>query len=166
MSTKFYECLTKSVLTEYMLEKIRQTNEAAWFHHLDMNVMLLSPEDFIEDPKLLDVINQFGCHKKLAIFRFKPNTCYQWHIDSTRYASINLQLSGADSLCVFGEYGEPRKINHLEKLIYNKDKYYLLNVSKIHTVFNFNNTRYLLSIGFPIPHTFEDVKKYLISKDV
>lgn len=162
----FYECKTKSNLVNYMINKIHATEESKWNDFLDMSLFSISIEDFALEPKLTKLINAFDCHKKLAIYRYKPNFCYQWHIDSIRNCALNLQLIGSDSFCIFGEFFEARKLKNLEKLLYKEQTYYLLNVNKHHSVFNFNNDRYLLSIGFPKPHTFADVKQYLVDNNI
>ena len=162
----FYECKTKSNLVTYMINKIHETEESKWNDFLDMSLFLISIEDFVLEPKLTKLINTFDCQKKLAIYRYKPNFCYQWHIDSIRNCALNLQLIGSDSFCIFGEFFEARKLKNLEKLLYKEQTYYLLNVNKHHSVFNFNNDRYLLSIGFPKPHTFADVKQYLVDNNI
>lgn len=165
-ANNFYECQSKSTLVDYMLNKIKQTEESKWNDFLDMSLLTLTIDDFSSQPKLLDLINHFKCENKLAIYRYKPNFCYQWHMDSIRNCALNLQLIGSDSFCIFGEYFEARKLKNLEKLDYKPHTYYLLNVFKYHTVFNFNNQRYLLSLGFPKPYTFMDVKEYLIDNKI
>jgi hypothetical protein len=167
MSTNnFYECLSKSTLVEYMLNKAMYLDDSKWKHFLDMNLFTLTIDDFELEPKLIELINAFDCQNKLAIYRYKPNFCYQWHVDSIRNCALNLQLLGNNSFCMFGEYYEPRKFRNLQQLAYKENTYYLLNVNNYHTVFNFENDRYLLSIGFPKPHTFEDVKQYLIDHNI
>lgn len=167
MSTNnFYECKRESTLVAYMMNKIQDTENSEWSTFLDMSVFLLSIEDFALEPKLTQLINTFDCHKKLGIYRYKPNFCYQWHIDSIRNCALNLQLVGSNSFCIFGEFFEPRKFRNLQQLAYKENTYYLLNVNKFHTVFNFDNERYLLSIGFPKPHTFADVKQYIIDNNI
>jgi len=166
MSNNFYECKTKFPLTEYMLNLAVTTDESKWNNFLDMSLVTLTIEDFTCSPKLFELIKNFDCYNKLAVYRHKPNFCYQWHIDSIRFAALNLQLSKAESFCMFGEFFEPKKLKNIEKLTYKADTFYLLNVSKPHTVFNFQNERYLLSIGFPKPHTYLDVKNYLVENNI
>lgn len=166
MSNNFYECKTKFFLTEYMLTRVKDMDESKWIDFLDMSLVKLTIEDFTNSPKLFELINNFGCYNKLAVYRYNPNFCYQWHVDSIRFAALNLQLLNAESFCMFGEFFEPRKLKNIEKLTYKADTFYLLNVSKPHTVFNFQNERYLLSIGFPKPHTYIDVKNYLVENNI
>ena len=85
----FYECKTKSNLVTYMINKIHETEESKWNDFLDMSLFLISIEDFVLEPKLTKLINTFDCQKKLAIYRYKPNFCYQWHIDSIRNCALN-----------------------------------------------------------------------------
>lgn len=162
----FYKCNTKSDLVDYMLNKIKHSKEDDWNNVLEMNLFSLNINDFNLEPKLIQLINEFDCHKKLSLFRYKPNFCYQWHIDSIRNCALNLQIIGSDSFCVFGNFQELRKFNNIQKLHYEPNTYYLLNVSKFHTVFNFDKERYILSIGFPKPIVFDEVKAYLVSNNI
>lgn len=162
----FYKCKRQSNLVGYMLDKVINTPEDKWKNVLEMSLLLLSIDDFSYDNDLMKLIDHFGCHKKLAIYRYKANFCYAWHMDLIRNAALNLQLTGVDSFCIFGEMYEQRKYQNIEKLVYQENSYYLLNVAKNHTVFNFDNDRYLLSIGFPIPNTFEEVKDYLVLNNI
>lgn len=162
----FHKLNLNSTLIEHLESKIKSANEADWDNFLDMSILLLTRDDFITEPKLLKLIDDFNCNEKLGIYRYVPNFCYQWHIDAIRNTAINLQLQGEDSLCVFGKLVEPRKFGGVVKLKYDHGSYYIINTSKFHTVFNFDNPRYLLSIGFNKPTTFNDVKQYAIENNL
>jgi ACS family hexuronate transporter-like MFS transporter len=71
-----------------------------------MRCLLLTIDDFKSEPNLIKFIEKFGCHKKLAIYKFNPNTCYKWHIDHQgRKCCINMLIDGYDSLTMFGSIG-------------------------------------------------------------
>jgi len=128
---------------------------------------MLNITDFDSEPKLVKLINDFDCHSKLAIYRFFPNTCYNWHIDHNgRKSSINMLIDGYDSLTMFGVPSVNGRFTNITPLVYKPNRYVLLNVHKFHTIFNFSEHRYLLSIGIPSPTTYDQVKQYIIDNNL
>jgi hypothetical protein len=115
------------------------------------------------DPKMAALVDRFDCkaERKLSIFRFLPHTCHAWHTDLQRYAAINMLLDGWDSLTMFGVRKDAINYVAVDRLLYESDRYYLLNSKRQHTVINFANTRYLLSIGIPERYSFMDVVNYI-----
>ena len=120
------------------------------------------PESILNiDPVLSDTVSHFDATKRIGIFRYPPNYAYKWHVDSSRNASINLLLTGYDSLCSFGTCLDNGGIENVTTLSYKEHSPVILNTSKYHTVINFSENRYLMSIGIPKPATFEDVVNYV-----
>ena len=107
-------------------------------------------EQYKEDKKIFQAIQHLGCENKLSVFRFRPNVSYNWHYDKIRNASINMLIDGFDSFCAFGEIDLGRKYSNIKRLQHEPNCYYLLNVKKMHCVFNFSQKmRYIISIGIP-----------------
>lgn len=79
---------------------------------------------------------------KAGIFSLHPNFYYRLHTDIGRGVAINMLLAGNDSHCLFV------KDTDFVELKYNKDKLYLFNTQKPHTVINFSQQRLMFSIGF------------------
>jgi hypothetical protein len=163
----FYRLQSTSTITQHLKNKISSAKEEDWIELLEMSCLLLSIDDFITETKLVKFINDMKCHEKIAIYRFAPNTCYKWHIDHPgRKCSINMLIEGYDSMTVFGEPARNGRFVNLSKLEYYPDSYVLLNVHKFHTVFNFSEHRYVLSIGIPATATYADVKQYIINNNI
>ena len=83
-----------------------------------------------------------------GILRMEPNTCYNWHVDTDRKVGLNMLLSDdGKSRCLFLD-GEAGVVFKTQELQYEPDTYYVFNTQVPHTVYNFETTRYLLSIEF------------------
>lgn len=163
----FHRLKSVSTLTHHMRGIISKSTESDWKDIIEMNCLLLTIDDFKTEPDLVKFIEYFGCHQKLAIYRFKPNTCYKWHIDHQgRNCCINMLIDGYDSLTMFGTPSANGRMVDVTKLVYEQDKYALLNVHKFHTIFNFSEYRYLLSIGVPSSASYDEVKQYLIDNNI
>ena len=67
---------------------------------------------------------------------------------------------------MFGVPARNGQFINTTKLVYKPDKYFLLDVHKFHTVFNFSEERYVLSIGVPSPTTYNETKQYLIDNNL
>jgi len=163
----FYRLQNTSTLTQYLRDIISKSTESDWKDIIEMNCLLLTIDDFKTEPNLVRFIEKFDCQQKLAIYRFKPNTCYKWHIDHQgRNCCINMLIDGYDSLTMFGNPAANGRMVDVTKLVYEQDKYTLLNVHKFHTIFNFSEYRYLLSIGVPLPASYDEVKQYIIDNNL
>lgn len=154
-----------SKVTEHILNKIKNANDSEWTDLLDQSIHSLTVEDFALDDKIYQLIFDFGCQDRLSVFRFNPDVCFQWHIDKIRYSAINMLLEGFDSFCAFGTPQPGNKFDKVYKLAHEPKTYYLMNVKKFHTVFNFNEMRYIISIGFP-DTKYSDVLSYLKDKNL
>lgn len=163
----FHNMQSTSTLTEHLRNRIKLAKEEDWVDIIEMSCLLLTLDDFKTEPKLVDLINTMNCHNKLAIYRFKPNTCYKWHIDHAgRNSCINMLIDGYDSLTMFGTPTKNGRFENITKVNYETNKYVLLNVHKFHIVFNFSEDRYILSIGIPSPITYNDAKQYIIDNQI
>jgi hypothetical protein len=159
----FTELNIQSKISKKILDKIDHIDESEWIHHLEQTIYLLKIEDFKDDPDIIDLINRFGSEKKLCLFKLPPKICYSWHRDAKRQASINMLIKGFDSICIFGTESLEKKFVNLDKIEHKKDTYYLMNVKESHTVFNFDQDRYVISISIP-DTPYHVVKDYLIEK--
>ena len=68
-------------------------------------------------------------------------------------------LEGFDSFCAFGTPSKGNKVTDLNRLDHEPNTYYLMDVKKFHTVFNFSTERYIISIGIEKP--YDEVIAYL-----
>lgn len=156
----FCELNITSNIVSHIKNKIQTSSQSDWYDFLDQSILNLELSDFNDDPQIIKIINDIGDANRLSVFRNEPNTCYSWHRDSIRNSAINILIDGFDSMCVFGELAPNKKFTNTMKLSHLPATYYLMNVKKFHTVYNFNNQRYILSLGIP-DKSFTDVKEYL-----
>ena len=97
-----------------------------------------------------------------GIAKLKANTYYDWHIDTDRGVRVNMLLNNWDtSHCMFnpnmkrGESDYNIQLADLKQgerefveLKYTPQRYYLFNTQVAHTIYNFNEPRYLLTLDF------------------
>lgn len=142
-----YAKLGKSkVLHTFFSDKLKNLKFSKSFnfdmYHIEKNIILIEP--------FINKINTICKIKSCDIMKIDPWKCYSWHRDIPRKVGINLLLEPTnDSLVFFGE--KDTNIDHqyhIVKLEYEPETFYLFNNQISHTIFNFENTRYLLTISF------------------
>jgi hypothetical protein len=160
MSEYYTRLNTSSKCSSLIVDIIPTLNFNLGYGNLITSV--IDPTIFKDDEKIYNLIQHFEIDKirKIALFRFIPNSSYDWHIDGSRSAAINMLLSGYDSITLMGRKRDNFFLD-IEKVPYELNRYYLLNTSIHHTMFNFSEERYLLSIGIPKNFSYQDVKKYM-----
>ena len=154
----FSELNIQSNAMDNIKNKIAQANY--WKDFLDQSIVSLEVSDFNNDSAIVKLINDIGNPDRVSVFRFFPNTCYKWHFDTGRNASINIVVDGFDSMCLFGDPALGNKFVNLTALNYKPNTYYLLNVKKFHSVYNFSNLRYVVSLGIT-DLSYQDTVEYL-----
>ena len=83
-----------------------------------------------------------------GVLRLDPYICYNWHTDTRRGVGVNMLLTpNTRSFCAFG-IDSDQLVFKIEELKYKPNTYYLFNTQVPHTVYNFETTRYLMSIEF------------------
>ena len=83
-----------------------------------------------------------------GVLRLDPYICYNWHTDTRRGVGVNMLLTpNTRSFCAFG-IDSDQLVFKIEELKYKPSTYYLFNTQVPHTVYNFETTRYLLSVEF------------------
>jgi hypothetical protein len=96
--------------------------------------------------------------------KMPPCTTHKWHSDINRNCAINFLLTDCDSLTLFESY----KINDynvgFEVCNYTVYQPTLFNTTIPHMIINHSDQiRYLLSVSIPRPHTFLEIKDFLIN---
>lgn len=140
---------------------INSATSEDWESVIEMTLLKLPLEFFETEPALIRIIKEFKAEERLSVYKTSANTSYFWHRDKIRAACFNILLEGYDSMCLFANSPIDGMMSDLTKLPYEPNKVFLLNVSQLHTVLNFSQDRYLLSIGIPRPTTFNDVSEYI-----
>lgn len=155
----------KSEVISQIKNKIQNSIESDWRDYLGLSIFYIDVNNLIADAKIVKLIKDIGDEGRIGIQRAIPNSCYDWHTDAYRFASINMLIDGFDSMCIFGNNMPYKKFTELSVIKHEPATYYLMNVSKFHTVYNFNNQRYILSLSIP-KKSFEEVKEYLKENDM
>ena len=154
----YYEIGTKSTIAKELYDYAFNTQP--WFPHYNFNVKPISTELIAQDNFFKWLHARYGF--VAGVLKLDPYTCYDWHTDTRRGVGINMLLTPhARSICAF----TPNKkgiVFKIEELQYKPATYYLFNTQVSHTVYNFETTRYLMSIEFVKDKdelTFEDLVK-------
>lgn len=108
-----------------------------WTINLDLaHVFMNCPE--------LKTIDSIAKIKSAGVTRMLSFDHYKLHKDINRGVGINMLLQHKNSFCAFVDIEENKTI----QLPYQSNTMYLLNVQVAHTVFNFEEDRYLFTIEF------------------
>ena len=140
----YYEIKSKSTLVKELYEYAY--NSEPWFPHYNFNVKPIPSDITHKDNffKWLHARYEFI----VGIIKLNPYTCYDWHTDTRRGVGINMLLTPFDrSVCAFAPNKEGT-VFEIEELKYKPATYYIFNTQVPHTVYNFETTRYLMSVEF------------------
>ena len=103
----------------------------------------IDPQVVISGSTFLKQINRKHKILETVIFKLHKNFYYRLHTDWKRGVGINMLLNREhNSHCLFVQN------NSFIELEYKPNKLYLFNTQWPHTITNFGDTRYLLSIAF------------------
>lgn len=141
----YYEISKKSTIYKELQDFAFSPSE--WQEYYNFQAKLIPHELLFQDEFLR---NLFGDYKFIGgVLKMDPYTCYDWHTDTRRGVGINMLLTPPTQrqTCVF-KIAEGYPVFEIEELRYKPSTYYLFNTQVPHTVYNFETTRYLLSIEF------------------
>ena len=149
----YYKIPETSVSAEVMYIRAKTAPKDSWKDYYNFKALAVQ-DDWVVDPWLKDL---YAMHPfTLGIIKLEENTYYDWHVDTDRGVGLNLLLNNWDkSHCMFnralkrGKSLEHGNVNgNFTELKYEPQTYYLFNTQVAHTVYNFKDTRYLLSVDF------------------
>lgn len=137
----------------------RENNNVEW----RINV---SPDAFKTDVQTKYILDTFVESQRCYIQRLEPNSCFNWHIDYNRDASLTMCLNVYDkSFTLFGQETQGNHIRDMHPLYYKTNTMYLIDGSKPHCGLNFSTeTRYLVSMSLTRPYTLPVVLTLLKQK--
>lgn len=148
-SRRCYTALKESAqeLAQYCLQSIL-SQDAYWGKAFGWDATPTPMPEVLAHPVLAQIHQRFPI-MQAGVLRLGPHRSYSWHLDQDRGASINMLLSAhQNSHCWFGKrMTDPRQVELLE-LEYQPHTLYLFNTQWPHSVFNFNQERYLFSLEF------------------
>ena len=124
-------------------------NTLQYGEYFGFNMSLVSEDLYLQEPVLKEVNDKHKI-KGCSIIKLDPYHCYVWHKDALRGAGINLLLTPNVKSSVF--FGMPIERSqdqvHFAEMKYEPNTLYLFNTQIMHTVYNFDEPRYLFSVEF------------------
>jgi hypothetical protein len=156
--------LTSASTCRIQLTEFATSNSTKWIHKNAFDIAMV-PKYIIEnDTVVVKLIKEFNAVP--VIFRMPPWQFYRFHTDAIRSCALNMLLVGADSQTYYGTETNDEEVLNIRELNYEPDCYYLLNTHQKHSVINRNNTRYMFSLGFNEPLTYNIVKEFCEANNI
>ena len=140
----YYEIGTKSTIAKELYDYA--FNPQPWFPYYNFSAKPIPPDIVAQDKffRWLHARYEF----LVGVLRLDPYVCYDWHTDTRRGVGINMLLTPqARSVCAFADNTDDA-VFKIEELKYKPNTYYIFNTQTAHTVYNFETTRYLMSVEF------------------
>ena len=154
----YYEIGRKSTIKDQVFDFAISPSEWMPYYNFDAKQL---PHELIYQDEFFRWLSQR--YSFIAgVLRLDPYTCYNWHTDTRRGVGVNMLLTpNTRSFCAFSADAN-QLVFKIEELKYKPNTYYLFNTQVPHTVYNFETTRYLMSVEFAKDKdelSFEDLVK-------
>ena len=130
-----------------------------WQYMYEFDMHMLDPEILSDTP--LEKFLEFST--KPVIIKLPPNCWYAFHTDAHRSCALNMLISGGVSHTVFSDCISAQRQTAVE-LVYSTDTIFLINTQMPHAILNLDKPRYMLSVGFRPPNTFNSIKDFCLSQ--
>lgn len=154
---QFYKLKNKTLVVD-SLKKFIVDSRVKWYTKNAFDVAPV-PMFIVEtDQTICSLIDRFKAQP--VILKMNPMTFYRFHIDEFRHAALNLLVDGWDSETFYGEATDNEELMSISKLEYEADSMYLLNTRLPHCVINRQNHRYVFSLGFNYPLTYDEIAAF------
>lgn len=140
----YYEIAKKSTIYRELQDFAFSPSE--WTQYYNFDAKHIPHEIIFQDDFFRWLIQRYNFMG--GILKLDPYTCYDWHTDTRRGVGINMLLTPEmRSICAF-THNKEDAVFKIEELKYKPSTYYIFNTQVPHTVYNFETTRYLMSIEF------------------
>ena len=140
----YYEIGRKSTIKDEIFDFAISPSE--WMPYYNFDAKQLPHELIFQDEFFRWLSQRYSFIA--GVLRLDPYTCYNWHTDTRRGVGINMLLTpNTRSFCAFA-FDADQLVFKIEELKYKPNTYYLFNTQVSHTVYNFETTRYLMSVEF------------------
>jgi hypothetical protein len=154
----YYEIGKKSTIKDEVFDFAISPSE--WMPYYNFDAKQLPHELIYKDDFFVWLSQRYNFIA--GVLKLDPYTCYNWHTDTRRGVGVNMLLTpNTRSFCAFSDDAD-QLVFKIEELKYKPSTYYLFNTQIPHTVYNFETTRYLLSVEFAKDKdelSFEDLVK-------
>lgn len=160
----YYEIGRKSTIYKDLQDFAFSPSE--WTPYYNFDAKRVPPEIIFQDDFFIWLSHRYSF--VAGILKLDPYVCYDWHTDTRRGVGINMLLTPPTqkNACLFKIDDTPH-VFKIEELKYKPTTYYLFNTQVPHTVYNFETTRYLLSVEFAKDKnelTFDDLLKEVMAE--
>jgi hypothetical protein len=140
----YYEIGKKSTIVKELEDFAFSPSD--WLPYYNFDAKRIPPEIVFQDDFFIWLSHRYSF--VAGILKLDPYVCYDWHIDTRRGVGVNMLLTPFDrSVCAF-KVDLDQTVFKIDELKYKPGTYYLFNTQVSHTVYNFETTRYLMSIEF------------------
>jgi hypothetical protein len=140
----YYEIGKKSTIKDEVFDFAISPSE--WMPYYNFDAKQLPHELIYKDDFFVWLSQRYNFIA--GVLKLDPYTCYNWHTDTRRGVGVNMLLTpNTRSFCAFSDDAD-QLVFKIEELKYKPSTYYLFNTQIPHTVYNFETTRYLLSVEF------------------
>lgn len=140
----YYEIGRKSTIKDQIFDFAISPSE--WLPYYNFDAKQLPHELIFQDEFFVWLAQRYSFIA--GVLRLDPYTCYNWHTDTRRGVGVNMLLTpNTRSFCAFAVDAD-QLVFKIEELKYKPNTYYLFNTQIPHTVYNFETTRYLMSVEF------------------
>lgn len=140
----YYEIGKKSTIVKDLEDFAFSPSD--WLPYYNFDAKRIPPEIVFQDDFFIWLSHRYSF--VAGILKLDPYVCYDWHTDTRRGVGINMLLTPETrSNCVF-KVDSDQNVFKIDELKYKPGTYYLFNTQVSHTVYNFETTRYLMSIEF------------------
>jgi hypothetical protein len=140
----YYEIGKKSTILKELEDFAFSPSD--WLPYYNFDAKRIPPEIIFQDDFFIWLSHRYSF--VAGILKLDPYVCYDWHIDTRRGAGVNMLLTPSSrSICAF-KNDLDQTVFKIDELKYKPSTYYLFNTQVPHTVYNFETTRYLMSVEF------------------
>lgn len=155
---QYYLKLNTPTQLKVPLLEFAKNSTTNWIRKNGFDIAIVS-KHLIENDNVVSKLSQ-QFKSVPVIFRMPSWQFYRFHTDQVRSCALNMLLEGNDSQTYYGTPTDDEELTNITELIYEYNTYYLLNTHVKHAVVNRNNIRYMFSMGFNDPLTYDNIKEF------
>jgi len=144
----YFELPYQSEFTTKLYLACQMAKDIDWVKYYNFELLYIEQEVLRKvDPFLRQL---YKAHRfEAGVVRMQPNTFYDWHVDDNRGVCVNMLINHAQSHCIFRDPKKEGAITgKFHELNYERGVYYFFNNQVEHSIYNFEGTRYLLTLQF------------------
>ena len=142
-----------------LLKTIAPDKNLVYEDYYGFDVLLIPDEVIDRDEQLAALRKKYPFIA--GITRMQPNTAYNWHKDTNRSGVVNMMIDHVNSHCLFTPEADAR-VSEISELDYEPKTYYIFNTQVAHMVVNLEGYRYMFTLEFSVPVTYENLLDFFV----